>query len=247
MGLVIALSGWRYSGKDTVAAYLVDTFLFRRLGFADVLKDEVARQYGIQREWLDIPEFKEIPLRQYPVDPKDPFSRMIANAMIGEFVSDEGRKINPSSADAEVKSVLNSYIDRVDYAQKAWEFANGKLFWTPRALAILEGSVKRSVNSNHWVAKVAEQMNPNGGLYVISDMRFRSEAAALRSYLPGARIVTVRIDRHAECPSVDPSERDLDNFNFDYRINNMQSENRTLAELKQQVSDILSREGYGMR
>jgi len=50
---VIMLSGWLQSGKDTVGAYLCESFGFKRFAFADVLKDDVSATYDIPRESLD--------------------------------------------------------------------------------------------------------------------------------------------------------------------------------------------------
>lgn len=43
MSLVVGVAGAIGSGKDTVAACLIERFGFRRVGFADALKHEVAR------------------------------------------------------------------------------------------------------------------------------------------------------------------------------------------------------------
>lgn len=37
--MIIGLSGYAHSGKDTAAKYLIDTFKFKRLSFADPIKD----------------------------------------------------------------------------------------------------------------------------------------------------------------------------------------------------------------
>ena len=55
---VIMLSGWMKSGKDTVGEYLCRKHGFRRLAFADALKDEVAACYGVDRGTLDTQEGK---------------------------------------------------------------------------------------------------------------------------------------------------------------------------------------------
>jgi hypothetical protein len=45
--LVVLLSGWAGSGKDTAAALLVDELAFERVAFADALKADVATRTGI--------------------------------------------------------------------------------------------------------------------------------------------------------------------------------------------------------
>jgi hypothetical protein len=93
-------------------------------------------------------------------------------------------------------------------------------YWTPRALAILVGSCMRSVNPNFWVEKALAQCQP-GGFYVIADCRYKNEADTIKR--TDAKVITVRINRFDTSPSDDPSERDLDDYQFDKVINNKHS------------------------
>lgn len=61
--LLIGLNGFRGSGKDSVADYLVQDYRFKKLAFADRLKDAAAVLWGIPRHWVD--DFKEEDLRAY--------------------------------------------------------------------------------------------------------------------------------------------------------------------------------------
>jgi len=188
---VIALSGWKQSGKDTSADFLVSECGFTKLSFASVLKDMVSKQYGINRNHCDSSRFKEKPLLQYPVDPQDPFSQMVCNFMDGEFKTADGKNLTVPGDDQ---------------------------YWTPRALCILEGSVKRSVNSSYWVQKVISDINKNPNHdFVISDLRYESEIDQLSKAF-GDDLVTIRINRFKENSSNDPSETNLDNYNFNYKI-----------------------------
>lgn len=92
-------------------------------------------------------------------------------------------------------------------------------YWTPRALCILEGSVKRSVNANFWTRRIIDEVkgHPNN-CYIISDLRYKSEADTLRLLLP--EVLLFRIDRHLSIATQDPSERDLDDYKFDVSISN---------------------------
>ena len=56
--MVVLLSGYLASGKDTVGAYLA-SYGFRRYAFADALKDEVADLYGLDRDDMDTQVGKE--------------------------------------------------------------------------------------------------------------------------------------------------------------------------------------------
>lgn len=102
------------------------------------------------------------------------------------------------------------------------EFKKGEVFdptkyWTPRALCILVGSCMRSVNPNFWVEKAVAKTEP-GKVYAIADCRYRNEIEAIKA--TGANVISVRINRFETSPSVDPSERDLDDYKFDRVIEN---------------------------
>ena len=224
---VIALSGWKQSGKDTAADYLIKEHGFLRFGFADILKDMVAEQYNIPRESLDKPELKEQPLFQYPVNPQDDFSCMIAKFLVKEFATKFGN--------GEIGKQTSQFSE-------PWQHFD--LFWTPRALAILEGSVKRSVTSQYWVQQVINQINnlktPSKlidgeakGNFVITDLRYRSEVAQLEEAF-GENLQVVRISRFDSSPSSDPSERDLD----DYKFSNIIENKGTLEELYTKVDKL---------
>jgi len=185
MTKVIAISGWKCSGKDTVADYLRGgaNGNYHRLGFADALKDMVANMYGMDRRWCDDRKFKEHPLAGMPVETKDAFGEMIHEFMKKEFAS-----------------------------------VNGVPHWTPRALCILEGSVKRAAASEYWVEQVI-QVARRYDKVVIPDLRYRSEVSQLEEAF-GADLTTVRVNRYDVITSSDPSEHDLDDHEFDVVIDN---------------------------
>lgn len=202
MSKIIAISGWKRSGKDTSAEYLITNYGYVRFGFADSLKDLVAEQYQIVRSHCDDPEFKEKPLLSYPVNTTDAFAEVIHKVLIKEFKEVEG-----------------------------------KLYWTPRALCILEGSVKRSVDNGYWVEKVIRDIKESGiNKAVISDLRYRSEVAQLREAF-GTDLVTIRVNRFETSPSNDASERDLDDQKFDYVISNTGS----IEDLKTELDIIMEK------
>jgi hypothetical protein len=181
---VVALSGWRNSGKDTVADHLVERYGYIKLSFANILKDMVADQYNIPRANLDDRTLKEAPITSLPVIDSDPFS-------------------------AKIHEMLRS------------EFREG--FWTPRALCILEGSIKRSVYSNYWVRRVIDRIKDETNAdrrYVISDMRYKSEADTLSMLLARNELLMVRINRFETIDTEDPSERNLDDYSFDITFGN---------------------------
>lgn len=50
--MIVMLSGWMGSGKDTVGNYLCNTFGMKRLAFADALKTKLSTEYNIPIEWM---------------------------------------------------------------------------------------------------------------------------------------------------------------------------------------------------
>jgi len=211
MAKIIALSGWKQSGKDSLADFICEEGggMFKRYGFANVLKDMVATQYNIPRESCDLTELKEQPLKQYPANPQDAFSEMVCLYMAKE---------------------LKPLTDLPD----------ANLHWTPRALCILEGSVKRSVNSSYWVQRVIDQIkldlySASDYNFVITDMRYKSEMEQLKNAF-GSDLVTVRINRFDNSPSTDPSERDLDDGEFDYVIENRAG----ISDFHHKINDLLA-------
>lgn len=232
MATIVAISGWKRSGKDTLAEYLIKSYGAKRLAFADPLKDECAKQYGVPRAHFDDPAFKEKPILTMPVTPKDGFSKMIAEFMFKEFRSADGlQPVGFRPADRGFQGV----IERPPARGRLLE----PIYWTPRALAILEGSTKRATDPNYWVKKAVE--GAGEGLFVISDLRYQSEVTGLESAVGAQSVITIRINRFASSPSNDPSEYDLDHYeHFDAAIENT----GTIEELYLAWDAILAAHGF---
>lgn len=216
---VVAISGWKKSGKDLATNVLVDRFGAKRVSFADPLKDMVAKEYGIDRSWMDSPVYKEAPLLNLPVLTKDDFTRNLVEFMAGEFRNKDGLAPGDTSTAKDGRLFCNS--------EDPSEF-----FWTPRALCILKGSANRAVDSGYWTKKaISEIENSESDLVVISDLRYRSESEQLRKTF-GSDLVTVRVDRFDSTESRDPSENDLNDYRFDYKLNNRKSKEYYLGQVE---------------
>jgi hypothetical protein len=238
--VIIALSGWKGSGKDTVSNRLVDKYGFRRLAFADLLKDRTAQAYGFPREYCDLSEYKEHALLQYPVAPRDAFARMVCDFMLREFRTLDGR--------SGLREAL--YTDQSDGTYHRRPAASvhdsniscqsSQLYWTPRALCILEGSVKRAADPTHWTRQTLSAIADPDDHVVVSDLRYEAEAAQVK--LRGQALQTpahlVRIKRFAVSPSLDPSEHDLDTFAFDHWLDN--TTGTCLSDLHQRVDELMA-------
>lgn len=65
--ILFLISGWKGSGKTTIANYLNQKHNTIQYALADPLKDSVSKAYGVSRVWCDRQEFKEKPLKFLPV------------------------------------------------------------------------------------------------------------------------------------------------------------------------------------
>lgn len=226
MSKVLALSGFKGSGKDTVAEYLVKKYGFERISFADPLKNMVAENFHIARESLDNPDTKESPILAYPVPAADKFTEMVSTFMVREFRTASGFPPDVKYIKIE-KGILQTFTDK-------WE----NLYHTPRSLAILMGSSMRSGSSSFWVQKAIDAIKydsaPGEYKAAISDLRYKSEVNQLRNAF-GENLVTVRINRFDTSPSTDPSELDLVDAKFDIVLVNK----GTKEELFEKVDDFM--------
>lgn len=111
-------------------------------------------------------------------------------------------------------------------AELVGDTRTGHLYWTPRALLILEGSIHRTVNPDYWLELLARGIRDSDhSRFVISDVRYRNEIEYLSGL--GYHTTHVRVDRGIDPGTRDPSERDLDGLTPDYNLIN----NGTIDEL----------------
>lgn len=230
---VIAISGWKKSGKDTMAEYLIKKHGASRVSFADPLKDNVARDFKIvPRADLDNQDKKEKAILSMPVNPQDKFSKMVAEFMVKEFR--DTHNVAPHSFCYQGDEYYGIVKDDRGVDIKV------RVYWTPRALAILEGSTKRTARSDYWVKQAMDKARESGvQLVVIADLRYKSEMNQLRAIL-GADLTDIRVERFDTSPSDDPSERDLDDYPFSNRINNRGTLEASFAQLEDILAGRLS-------
>lgn len=208
--MVYLLSGYKRSGKDTAAKYLIETQGFERRAFADSLKDDVAKFLGVNRMDMDDDAMKERAIIERPVTAYDEFSKMTTEFLYKEF-----------RTDARQQAISYNWLDNKMFAT----FCDGMvvehfpLYWTPRAACIFIGSVGRSFNTNHWVDRALSGVRTQDNI-VVSDFRYKSEYNRIIDLYGKENITTVRINRFDDVNSTDPSERNLDDFTFDYIIDN---------------------------
>lgn len=225
---IVAFSGFKFSGKDTSANYLAEKYGFKRISFADPLKDMVAMFFNVPRSYLDDSNHKESPLLDKPVPTTDGFTSMISEFMVREFRTAKNFPPDVSNIRSH-EGVLQTFTND-------WE----NLYHTPRSLAILVGSSMRAADPAFWVkqaVKVIKVLQEVYGVrnFAISDLRYQSEINQLREVF-GIELVTIRINRFDSSPSSDPSERDLDNYLHDFNVRNT----GTLEELRGKIDEIVN-------
>lgn len=226
---VIAFSGFKQSGKDSCSNYLCEKYGFKRVSFADPLKDAVSRDFGVLRGWLDDPAKKESPLLTNPAPAADGFTKMVSGFMVREFRTKGGFIADPAYTRVN-DGILQTFTNE-------WE----NLYHTPRSLAILVGSSMRAGDSAFWVKKAILDIRShteweNHGNFVISDLRYQSEVKQLKDAF-GENLVTIRINRFDTSPSTDPSELDLIDHVHDFSISNK----GTIQELHGKVDELLNK------
>lgn len=173
---VILLSGYKRSGKDTIAEYLTEKHGYTQFSLASPLKDMVRKKYGLLKIHVDHQAYKEKELDKYPG-------------------------------------------------------------WTPRDILILEGATARKVDPDFWSRQLVRSILEQDCIrIVVSDVRFPDEIEYIRHRLRGWGIRDVRVIREADSPTTDPSERSLDDHQFDDYIRNT----GTLEELYGKVDHLLS-------
>lgn len=223
---IIAISGWKRSGKDTAAEYLIDVYGYKKLAFADALRSMVSEEYGIPLEQLEQQQYKEQPLLHLPVIPRDDFSLSMAKMLFTEFRTEGGLQAiepyqDPSGA---FLGVMGRHVEQ--------------LYWTPRALMILKGSVNRSVTSDYWIdrtiAEVGRLLSVGHKNIVISDLRFKRELDMLREAF-GPDLTTIRVERFDTNNSDSATEKDLDKTPHDVVLLNKSTVKEFYSKLEELI------------
>ena len=112
---------------------------------------------------------------------------------------------------------INWFNGYISFRQLLQRFGNGKM--------------KTFFGKDVWVKLTESKIKDD--LVVISDFRFKEEYEYLKKF---HKVITIKVERDLKNDDKDESENDLNDFKFDYVINN----NGTLIETEKQVIKILS-------
>lgn len=132
-----------------------------------------------------------------------------------------------------------NHLDFSDVKRKESPFRNYE--WTPREFMINLGEFLRYHDKDYWVKKAVARLKGDG-LYVIDDLRFTNEAEVLKKM----KAQLIRIERYENKNPYGkrlqiPSERDLDEYPFNFTINGIQ--NLTLTSLTDNIDIIMDELG----
>lgn len=213
---VVAISGWKRSGKDTVAEQLIKEYGFDRVSFAGPLKDMVAQEFNIPRSHCDDPRYKEAPIKDLPAVPKDAFTTQIHDMLKNE--------IKDGYWTPRALCILKGSVNR----------AVDSSYWVKQAISKIRSTrAYESVGNELYPSATA----PLSSRFVISDLRYKSEVVQLKAAF-GDEFVTIRINRFDSINTTDPSERDLDDHKFDYIVENKQGLEDLLIKIRGVMTNV---------
>ena len=134
--LIILLSGWAGSGKDSAAELLVDEMSFERVAFADMLKAEVSAVTRIPIAVFRENTLKDMPLKDIGITPRELLIRHAA----------ERKKIDP---DVYSRIVVAHILagQRMCYVVSDWRFRHEYDFiqqYLSDTYHIIKGRIVRS-------------------------------------------------------------------------------------------------------
>lgn len=245
---IIAISGRKQSGKDTVGRiiqYLTDDTVnktiyptfeeFDKLDvgnsgyhpwqvkkFADKLKDIVCLILGCTREQLEDETFKNTPLGDN------------WNTTFYKIVDASGGFLEKTTDLEEAKKALRYWNDSLSETPELEEVNQ---VMTPRLMLQLIGTEggRQLIHPDIWVNSTLNGYNKDSK-WIITDCRFENEANSVKE--KGGIVIRVNSKR---CNNEDlhASETGLDNYNdFSYVIDN----DGTIEELVEQIKTILIKE-----
>lgn len=177
--VIVCMSGKAGSGKDTVADYLVEKYGFKRMAFADPLRDIVQLVFALDYNSVWDRKLRELPLKHLP--------NYTTNEVVKWYV-DEGFKDFPNISDEDLQVLKQSY---------GWigkdieELHNDDRYWSVRKLLQFIGTemFRNLINRDTWVMNFVQRLEP-GVNYVLTDVRFPNEMDWVKTKFGGKVVFT---------------------------------------------------------
>lgn len=208
--MIIAISGKMQNGKDTIGEHLISKYGFKRVSFADKVK-EICIDYDNSTPTLRAKWNTQIASEIFPniKGAIEKFDKLMQDIRSGDW-----QKLTQEEC----------FVTKPDHARLTMQkFAQGC----------------REIFSDCWVNYALKRCLKEGGRFVITDLRYKNEAFAIEM-LDGDWINTQiwRVQRNN--PSITTasnhiSEVDLDAYPFECIIDN----NKTISDLHRKVDKIM--------
>lgn len=188
---IISISGLAGAGKDTAADVLVSRYNFKKVSFADPLRELCAEVFSLPMSNFLDRDKKDADILHIEMT----YNHL--DRMIEIVETDWGFSID-------------------DLARTSMEESFGKLFRTPRDILKTVGTLLRNyVREDIFIVYGLASAAKLGGKVVFADVRFENEREALRS--AGAILLLIK---RPEFPVLDPSENMGDESEYDVIFNN---------------------------
>lgn len=211
--MIIGVSGYSGSGKDTVGAIIQ---YLKCVNVGNNAIEDVCQDYQDHEEWLI--EQSEWEIRKFAGKLKD-----IASHLTGIDIEDfEDQDFKKTNLGREWWTTCNEGYQPMtvrDFLQKLGTDA-----------------LRNGLHENVWVNALMADYDEQYSNWIITDTRFTNEAQAIKDR--GG--IIIRVERPGVKPvNLHPSETGLDNWKFDYKIANISD----LMSLKSTVQTILEHAG----
>lgn len=223
---IYLVSGKSLNGKDSLYQLVKDQVGWKRVAFADKLKNTVMDLYNFTYDQM-YGDSKDIEDQRYP------------NTVDEKRILDETKW-----SEDEIDLALDN---GVKWKSMLVENPNYRPFFTPRRILQIFGQQQRLLFPDIWASYVFTTEIPNYikegySKFIITDVRFKNELDVAQRLKPeNCQLTKVRIIRPgivANSGSNDVSEIDLDDYNqWDYVLCN----NSTLDHLKEIGLDMISK------
>lgn len=205
--MILSISGLAGSGKDTVGEMLIKDHGFKRISFADPLKEITAKAFN-----LDLSYFHDVKKKDAPLPEVIVFDEHYAANLAFEFNALGYSSVTPQ--------VFSEYY--------------GIEFNTPREILLKVGTEmgRECVSSTVWIDLAIKKVKDTEGHVLITDARFQNE----RDQLKAIGAVKVFVDRPEVTAKFDrtkahKSELEQLEDKYDVEISN----NSTIASLYHDV------------
>lgn len=157
--IVVAMTGYASTGKDTVADLLVTHLCFRKLAFADALRAEVSNGFNIELSYLVHPSTKSHPMSALAMR-KAPLGFLAAVALATGNIPRDGEG-----------QIAAEWLDQPR---------------SPRQILQWWGTeYRRRQHEHYWsrqlMQRVLDAMHDGASRFVITDCRFKNEADTVRA------------------------------------------------------------------